>query len=143
MAKNIRTSPEKMRLLVDQIKKMTPAKSLAALDFVPTATAKPLKKVVASAVANAKNNFGLDEETLIFKSILVGKGPVFKRFRAVARGRAHAILKKTSHITVILEGQPKKEIAKVPEVSKTQEVSKTPETKPEVKNQKQNEKIKL
>ena len=106
-ANNVRISAQKVRLLVDQIKKMEPAKSMAILDIVNKSSARPLKKVIASAVANAKNNFGLDEGTLTFKSILVGKGPMSKRYQPIARGRAHSILKRTSHITVILEGEAK------------------------------------
>ena len=68
-ANNVRISAQKVRLLVDQIKKMEPAKSMAILDIVNKSSARPLKKVIASAVANAKNNFGLDEGTLTFKSI--------------------------------------------------------------------------
>ncbi len=114
-ARNIRISPEKVRLVVDQIKKLSPAKSIAVLGLVNKSSARPLKKVVASAIANAKNNFGLDEQTLTFKSILVGKGRMSKRFQAVARGRAHSILKRTSHITVTLEGEQKKKVSEVPE----------------------------
>ena len=117
-AKYIRISPQKVRLVVDQIQKMTPPHALDVLDHVTKSSAKPLKKVIASAVANAKNNFGLDEQTLKFKSLLVGIGPVSKRYQPVARGRAHSILKRTSHITVILEGEKTKEVAKVSDESK-------------------------
>ena len=110
-ANNIRISAEKVRLLVDQVKKMQPARSMVLLNLVHKSSAKPLIKVIGSAIANAKNNFGLDEQTLAFKSILVGKGPMFKRFQPVSRGRAHAILKRTSHITVILEGEQRKKVA--------------------------------
>ena len=106
-AKNIRLSPKKVRLLVAQIKKMDPQQALSVLDFTSKSASRPLKKVIASAIANAKNNFGLAEQTLKFKSIFVEKGPVLKRFRPVARGRAHSILKRTSRISVVLEGEPK------------------------------------
>lgn len=109
IAKNVRVSPQKVRLVVDQIKKMAPEKAITILPYINKAPAKPLRKVISSAIANAKNNFGLDAKTLVFKSLLVGKGIVFKRYQPVARGRAHPILKRSSHITVILEGeQPKK-----------------------------------
>src|SRR3989338_4414431 len=81
--------------------------ALSILDFTSKSASRPLKKVIASAIANAKNNFGLAEQTLKFKSIFVEKGPVLKRFRPVARGRAHSILKRTSRISVVLEGEPK------------------------------------
>ncbi|OGD92534.1 50S ribosomal protein L22 [Candidatus Curtissbacteria bacterium RIFCSPHIGHO2_01_FULL_41_44] len=107
VAKSVRVSPEKVRLVVDQIKKTPPQKAVQILNFVNKRSAPILKKVIASAIANAKNNFNLDQNSLAFKEILVGKGPVFKRFRAVARGRAHPILRRTSHIRVILEGETK------------------------------------
>ena len=117
-AKYIKISPQKVRLVVDQIKKMTPQHAVTILDHVTKSSAKPLKKVIASAIANAKNNFGQDEQTLKFKSLFVGTGPVSKRYQPVARGRAHAILKRTSHITVILEGEKSKEVTKVTNESK-------------------------
>lgn len=116
-AKNIRVSPEKVRLVVAQIKKMSPSKAVLQLDFINKSSALPLKKVISSAIANAKNNFGLEEASLAIKSILVGKGIVFKRYRPVARGRAHHILKRTSHIKVILEGEQAKKVSKISEVS--------------------------
>jgi len=108
IAKNVRISPQKVRLVADQIKKISPKESVIILDHVPQKASKPLKKVIASAIANAKNNYALEAESLTFKEINVNKGQVFKRFRAVARGRAHAILKRTSNIKVVLEGQNKK-----------------------------------
>lgn len=107
--KNVRLSPEKVKLVVAQIKKMKPSSSVAILDHVHKSSSPILKKVIQSAIANAKNNFNLDEGSLVFKEILIGRGPVFKRFRAVSRGRAHAILKRTSHIKVVLEGEQKKQ----------------------------------
>lgn len=109
-AKNIRISPKKVRLVIDQIKKMDPLQALSILDFIAKSSSRPIKKVILSAVANAKNNLGLDESSLKFKSILVEKGPVLKRYQPISRGRAHSILKRSSHIKVILEGEePKKE----------------------------------
>lgn len=123
IAKNIRTSPQKTRLVVDQIKKMELKKAIEILDFVPQKSAKPIKKVILSAVANARNNFNLDENTLAFKEINVGRGISFKRFRPVSRGRAHSISKMTSNILVILSGEvakkkeePKQIAAQVKEV---------------------------
>jgi large subunit ribosomal protein L22 len=111
MAKNIRISPKKVRLVVNQIRKMKPKEALDVLEFTLKSPSLPLKKVIFSAVSNAKNNLGWDEESLAFKSITVGKGPVFKRFRPVSRGRAHSIFKRTSHITVKLTGSAKKQPA--------------------------------
>ena len=74
-AKYVRISPEKVRLVVGQIKKMPPASAIKVLNFVPKKAASILKKVIASAIANAKNNYGLREDSLVFKEIQVGKGP--------------------------------------------------------------------
>lgn len=124
IAKNVRISPEKMRLVAVQVKNMTPQQAIKILDFVPKKSSLSLKKVIASAIANAKNNFDLSEDSLAFREISVTKGMVFKRFRAVARGRVHPILKRTSHIKVVLEGEEKKEVSKVPQVSEVAKVSK-------------------
>ncbi|HSX19088.1 MAG TPA: 50S ribosomal protein L22 [Candidatus Saccharimonadales bacterium] len=116
-AKNIGISEKKMKFLIDQIKKMGPQQAIAILDFTPKASSMPLKKAIASAMANAKNNLGLEESTLKFKSIFTTRGPMAKRFRPVSRGRAHAILKRSSHVTITLEGEQKKEVSKVSQVS--------------------------
>ena len=108
IAKNIRTSPQKVRLVVDQIKKMKPQDAIAILDFTNKRVSLPIKKVMSSAVANAKHNFGIDQNALVIKSIQVTQGPMSKRYRPVSRGRAHSILRRTSHITVVLEGQESK-----------------------------------
>ena len=131
VAKNVRISPQKVRFVASQIKKMRPQEAIKMLDFIPKGASTVLKKVIASAIANAKNNFNLSEDTLTFKEISVTKGIVFKRYRAVSRGRVHPILKRTSHIKVVLEGEQKK---KVSEVSEVPEVSKVPEV--EKKNEK-------
>ncbi|OGD97408.1 50S ribosomal protein L22 [Candidatus Curtissbacteria bacterium RIFCSPLOWO2_01_FULL_38_11b] len=107
-AKNIRVSPNKVRLVVDQIKKMQPNDALRILDFVQKSASLPLKKVIASAIANAKNNHNLKEENLTFTEIQVGLGQVFKRYRPISRGRAHSILKRTSNIRVVLEAKEDK-----------------------------------
>ena len=103
IAKNIKISPQKARLVVAQIKKMKPQQAVAMLDFVNKKSAIPLKKVIASAIANSVHNSGLNQDSLMFKSIEVSGGRVLKRFRPVSRGRAHSILKRTSHIKVVLE----------------------------------------
>lgn len=104
-AKNIRISPQKVKLVVDQIKKMKPADAIAILGHINKSAAIPVKKVVASAVANAKNNQNINEQSLTFKSIQVNEGRVLKRWQPVSRGRAHSILKRTSHIKVVLESK--------------------------------------
>ena len=114
-----------MSLVVDQIKKMNPQDAIDILPLTKKSSSLPLKKVIASAVANAKNNLGLDPKSLKFESILVSQGPVFKRFQPISRGRAHSILKRTSHIKVTLVGEQKKEGSKVTNVSKAPKEEKT------------------
>lgn len=129
-AKNIRISAKKVRLVVDQIKKLTPEKALMILEFTQKSSSYPLKKVIASAVANAKNNYGLDQQNLKFKTIEIGEGPAYKRFRPVSRGRAHAILKRTSNISIVLEAEEAKKASAAQTADKKVEtVEKQPEAK--------------
>lgn len=103
-AKHIRTSPRKVRLVVDAIRSLAPAEAVENLRFVNKRAAKQVAKVIGSAIANAKNNFHLDEAGLKFKEIQIGEGPTLKRWQAISRGRAHPIMKRTSHIKVVLTG---------------------------------------
>jgi len=107
-AKYIRTSPRKVRLVVETIKNLSPQRALDYLKFINKRAAKPLSKLIQSAIANAKNNLGLKPEDLKFKEIQVGEGPTLKRWRAISRGRAHPIMKRASHIKVILESKNQK-----------------------------------
>lgn len=104
-AKYIRISPRKVRLVIEAIKDLKPQKALEYLKFINKRAAKPISLVIKSAIANAKNNFDLNPEDLRFKSIQVGEGPTLKRWQAISRGRAHSIMKRTSHIKVVLEGK--------------------------------------
>lgn len=117
IARNVRVSPEKLRLLVAQIKKLPPQKAVLVLGSVSKSSAPVLRKVILSAMANAKNNYQLAEKTFKFKEIQVGKGPVFKRYQPVSRGRVHPILKRTSNIRVVIEGEEAKKVSKVLDVS--------------------------
>lgn len=100
--KNIRIAPEKVNLLVAQVKKMSPTHSVEVLKLVNKSASPVLIKLIKSALANAKNNNGLQESDMIFKEIIVTKGPMFKRYQPVSRGRSHPIAKRTSHIRVVL-----------------------------------------
>ena len=97
-----RMGPRKMRLLVDLIrgKKVTDAQTV--LSVLNKKGAKPLLKLLNSAVANAKNNFKLDPSLLFVEKIEVNDGPKFKRMRPRARGQGFEIQKKTSHIILVL-----------------------------------------
>ena len=102
----IRTSARKLRLVVPLAKGFPPEKALTALDQSTKRAALPLIKTIKQVVANAVNNLKLEESNLIIKNILIEEGPTYKRWRAGARGRAKPILKRTSHIRVILEAKP-------------------------------------
>lgn len=125
ITKNARVSPQKARLLVAEIKKMRPPEAVKILNFVNKKGAPILKKVIASAIANARNNQDLDEKSLHFKEITVNKGLIFKRFHEGSRGRAMPIIKRTSHIKVILEGEKAK---KQPIETKTKEAENGPKS---------------
>jgi len=103
VSKYIRMSPSKIRRVLRQIQGKTYSEALLLLEFMPYASCAPIIKVLRSATANAKNNFGLDEEKLVIKSAFADQGPTMKRFRPRAQGRAYKIQKATSHITIIME----------------------------------------
>lgn len=100
--KYIRVSPRKLRLVADSISRLPPREALEQLSFMRKKAAVPVSKTIKQALANATKNLNLQEESLRFESIQVNEGPTFKRWRAVSRGRAHPILKRTSHIKVLL-----------------------------------------
>lgn len=106
--KLIRTTPRKLRLVADSVRDMHPTKALVELEFMPKRAAASLRKVMRQAVSNAVNNSKLEEKDLTIKHILIEEGPRYRRFRAAARGRARMILKRTSHIKVILEDKQNK-----------------------------------
>ncbi|MCD4705591.1 50S ribosomal protein L22, partial [bacterium] len=101
-AKYIKMSPKKVRLVVDVIRKMDVDNALAQLKFINKLAAKPVEKLINSAIANAKHNFGLEKDNLYIKEIKVDEGAILKRWRPRAFGRAGAIRKRSSHISLIL-----------------------------------------
>jgi large subunit ribosomal protein L22 len=103
VAKYVPMSPRKVRLVVDQVRGMEVDEALAILKFTPKAAAKQVAKVIKSAIANAEQNFGMSREDLYISQIFADGGPTHKRWKAGARGRAKPRLKRSSHITVILE----------------------------------------
>ncbi|MFA5737058.1 MAG: 50S ribosomal protein L22 [Candidatus Paceibacterota bacterium] len=107
--KNYRQSPRKVRLVADLVKGKKLDQALAELDFLSKRAGDPLKKLIKSAAANAKNNLQVVEENLFIKNITVDKGNIMKRFRPVSRGRAHPIRKKMSNIKVTLEAKEPKQ----------------------------------
>jgi len=96
--KFIRLSPQKARLVADQIRGMQVERAVELLVFSNKKAASVIKKVLDSAIANAEHNEGADIDELRVSSICVDQGPVHKRFKARARGRANRIVKRTSHV---------------------------------------------
>jgi len=102
-ASYVRVTPMKARRVIELIRDMPAQEALSVLQFAPQAASEPVRKVLASAIANAENNFSLDAESLIVSRAYVDEGPTLKRFRPRAQGRAYRIRKRTSHITIEVE----------------------------------------
>ena len=100
IARYIRMSPLKVRRVLDQIRGRSYRDALMILEFMPYRSCDPILKVLRSAVANAEHNLGLDRETLMISKAFADQGPVLKRFRPRAQGRAYMIRKPTCHITI-------------------------------------------
>ncbi|MBE3556406.1 MAG: 50S ribosomal protein L22 [Firmicutes bacterium] len=115
VARFVRIAPRKARLCVDLIRGKQVDEALAILRFTPKAAAPIVADVIASAAANAEHNLGLDRQRLVIKTAYVDGGPSLKRYIPRAMGRASQILKRTSHITVIVE-----ESARLPRPSAAQ-----------------------
>lgn len=103
IVKYVPMSPRKVRLVVNQVRGLAVDEALAILKFTYKAAAKPVAKVIESAAANAEENFGLSREDLYISQIFADVGPTHKRWKAGARGRVKPRLKRSSHITVVLE----------------------------------------
>ena len=101
----IRGSASKVRRVLDQIRGKSYRDALIMLEFMPYRSTEPITKVLRSAVANAEHNLGMDPSTLIINSASADMGPVMKRFRPRAQGRAFAIKKQTCHITISVQSQ--------------------------------------
>jgi len=102
ISRYVRISPQKVRMIAGAIKGKPVETALGILTFMPQKSAGIVEKIVRSAASNADHNHGLDVDSLIVDNLIVDQGPTLKRFRARARGRGARILKKTSHITVVL-----------------------------------------
>lgn len=104
-ARFVRVTPMKARRVIDLVRGKSVSEAMAILKYAPQAAAEPVAKVVASAAANAENNFGLDPRTLVISEAYADEGPTMRRFQPRAQGRAFIIRKRTSHITVVVESQ--------------------------------------
>ena len=116
-ARFVRVTPQKARRVVDLIRGKQAAEAVAVLKFAPQAASEPIRKVVESAVANARVKADraserFDESELFVSLAFVDEGPTLKRFRPRAQGRASQVLKRTSHITVVVAPREQKEGAR-------------------------------
>ncbi len=101
-AKYVRVAPRKIRLVMDKVRGKSVSDALGTLSLIHKAASPVVAKVIRSAVANAENSKGMEAENLYIKTAYVDEGPTMKRFMPRAMGRATTILKRTSHITVVL-----------------------------------------
>ena len=99
IVRNVRMTPRKIKLICDLIRGKDAGEAMAIIMNTPKAACEPMEKLLKSAVANAENNHGMNTDKL---EVHVGPGPVMKRVMPRAQGRAYRILKRTSHITLVL-----------------------------------------
>jgi len=102
IVRNVRMTPRKVKLICDLIRGKGANEAMAIIKNTPKAACEPMEKLLKSAMANAENNFSTDPDGLYVKEVMVGPGPVMKRVMPRAQGRAFRILKRTSHITLVL-----------------------------------------
>ncbi|MCS7221649.1 MAG: 50S ribosomal protein L22 [Anaerolineae bacterium] len=102
VAKYVGISPQKVRRVINLVRGKRPEDALALLQFIPQAAAKPVAKTIASAMANAEENFGLAREDLVIARITADQAPMRRWRRFGARGRFKPIVRRASHITVVL-----------------------------------------
>lgn len=102
VSKYVRISPRKVHIMIDAVKGKPVETALEILKFMPQKAAYIVEKIIRSAVSNADQHPDIDVDSLVIRNIIADQGPTLKRFKARARGRGTRILKRTSHITVIL-----------------------------------------
>ena len=118
IARHVRMSPTKVRRVVDLVRGMGVNDALATLKFAPQAASDPVYKVVASAVANAESAEGLRSDDLYLSQVFVDEGVTMRRIRARAKGSASRVLKRSSHITAVVEPREAKPATKKSESKK-------------------------
>ncbi len=102
IVRNVRMTPRKMKLICDLIRGKDAGTAYALMNNTPKAASEVMIKLLKSCVANAENNFNMDTDRLYVKEVHVAPGPVMKRVMPRAQGRAFRILKRTSHVTMVL-----------------------------------------
>ena len=103
IAKNVRVTPRKVRLVIDLVRGLPVKEALGILANVNKAASVPVMKVIKSAAANATNNFGMDEDALYIAEIYANDGLRMKRYLPRAKGSASGLVKRSSHITVVVK----------------------------------------
>ncbi len=103
VAKSIRISPYKVRSVLDVIRGKSYVEAVALLKAMNKSSSTPILKVVNSAAANAENNMNMNKDTLYVAECFADEGKTLKRYQPVSKGRGHSIMKRTTHITVILD----------------------------------------
>lgn len=103
--RNVRIAPRKVQIVLDLIRGKDAATAMAILKHTPKAACEYLEKLLKSAMANADHNFSMDVNNLYVAECFVCPGPIMKRIRPRAQGRAFKVLKRTSHITLVLKEQ--------------------------------------
>ena len=103
IARHIRISPSKARLVIDLIRGKRVNDALATLMYTPKAASPIVTKLLNSAIANAENNLDMDRDDLYVAEVYADPGPTLKRYVARSRGSASPMLKRTSHITIVLD----------------------------------------
>ena len=119
IAKGVRMSPRKVGVVAALVRGRTVADALVILEHVPRRAAEPVRKVIESARANADYNHNYKADSLVIETISVTPGPRFKRYRPAAHGRALPYQRRTSHISVIVEGEQRS--AKKPTAKKSED----------------------
>ncbi len=128
VAKSVRMSPRKIRLVADAIRQLSIAEAFQILEATQNRAAGPIFKTLESAVANAVTNNNLDKQNLVIESIMVNEGAAMKRFHPSSRGRVHPYKKRSSHITIVLKEKAVKKAVVVKTDSKKDEKDDKKET---------------
>lgn len=103
IARHIRIAPRKIRIVIDLIRGKNVGEAFAILKYTPKVGAEVLEKVLKSAIANAEHNYDLNTDALYISQAFVDQGPTLKRIHPRSRGQAFKILKRTSHVTLVVK----------------------------------------
>ncbi|MGD9934050.1 MAG: 50S ribosomal protein L22 [Dehalococcoidia bacterium] len=103
VARQLPVSPRKVRLITERLPGLSVDQALALLRYLPSPHARSVSKIVLSAAANAENNFNMDVDELVIKRAYADEGRTQRRFRARSRGRVSPLLKRSAHVTIILD----------------------------------------